>query len=272
MKERYDAIKNGSCFSRTGSKQVVFNPQTLALRPVLYAVYSGYRPERGTVQGAIDGDLVASVTWGSRSEDYEISRFGGDRLPLGEEARLWGELKKIHPWLDAWLEPSGRGSVFLPDSVVPESQYLAVRAKRARIGKAISTLGIPYSVDDFARDPKDGLKLEPRPLDCDLDAIQPSEYHWDGSMVEIDRYERWFGSAGDGSPAIPLDIDPEYTSGSNYAHTERDARWGSPGVIGWRSFRFVARVCHGAYIRDHYSYGHTVDVWEVPAEARHAVA
>jgi len=271
MNARFAAVKNGSSFSRTGSKQVVFTP-TLSLRPVLYAVYSGYQPERGTVQGARCGDLVASVTWGSQSEDYEIFRFGGDRLPLGEEARLWAELKRLHPWFDSFLEPSGRGSVFLPDSVVPEAEYLSVRAKRARIGEAISTLGLPYCVEEFARDPKTELHFEPRAMDVDLDTIQPSEYHWDGSVVGISRYERWFGSAGDGSPAIPLDIDPDYTSGSNYAYTDTEEHDGSPGVVGWRNYRFVVRVRHGAYTRDHFSYGHTVDVWEIPAEARHEAA
>jgi len=127
-------------------------------------------------------------------------------------------------------------------------------------------------VDDFARDPKGGLNLEPRPLDVDLDTIQPEEYHWDGSGVGISRYERWYGSAGDGSEAVPLDIDPKYTSGSNYAHTDVEEKEGSPGVVGWRNFRFVVRVRHGAYTRDHFSYGHTVDVWEISVEAQHEAA
>lgn len=268
--KRYEGIKNGVCRSNTGTKSIVFEPDTLRLRPVLYAVYSGYQPNRGTVQGALDGDLVASVTWGSRTEDYEISRFGAERVSASEEADIWLRLRARYSWLDAWLSPSGRGATWIPEEVIPESEYLSVRAKRARIAEAIGRFGLPYEVEMFARDAKGDLRLKPHPLDMDLDAYQPSEYHWDGSVVGISRYERWFGSAGDGSEAVPLDIDPEYESGSNYAHTDTVREEGSPGIVDWRRFRFVIRVCHGAHTRDHFSYGHTVDVWETPEEVRNA--
>ena len=262
---KFGAIKNGTCRSNTGTKSVVFAPD-LTVRPVLYAVYSGYQPDRGTVQGAIKGDLVASLVWGTGYSKYSIYHHGGDRLPLGEEAELWATLKRLHPWFDGWLEPQGRGDCFLPAAAVAESDYLCVRAKRARAEAAIRRYGLPspYTPDLFEQDRKADLQWDPRPLDLDLNQYQPTERYWTGSLVGISSYERWFGSAGDGSPAIPLDIDPEYESGSNYAYSETSRSEGSPGVIGWRNFRFVVRVCHGVHTRNHFSYGHAVDIWEVP--------
>src|SRR6056297_395154 len=123
---KLEAVKNGICRSNTGEKSVVFSSD-LKLRPVLYAVYSGYQPNRGTIQGAAQGDVVASVTWDRRENHYELSRFKGSNLPAGEEAETWLELKKLYPWLDAWLEPEGRRACFLPTSVIPEQDYLSVR-------------------------------------------------------------------------------------------------------------------------------------------------
>jgi hypothetical protein len=255
-------IKNGNCRSNVGEKHLVFLPNR-DLRPVLYAVYSGYQPDRGTVQGAEVGDIIASVKWGKLYQDYIISIHGGGRLTPTEEGKMWILLKKEHPWIDAFLEPSGRGGCFIPDTVIPEHEYLSVRGKRSRLDRFIKRYKIPYNVDTFMNAPKNGLNLEPRPLDIDLDTYQPSEKSWSGSAVSIKTFETWYGSSGNGRNPRPLDIDPTVESGSNYAHTDTYNREGSPGIIGWEHHKFVIRVGHGVYTRDHCSYGHTIDIWEV---------
>lgn len=266
MCEKFLQMKSGVCRSNTGYKCVAFDPQSLELRPVIFAVYSGYQPERGTFQGVHPGDILATVSWDRNGELYlirAVDNLGaqGDRLDLNKEVELWSTLQAKHPWLNEWLEPQGRSGAWLP---VSEDEYLSVKAKRNRIQKFLDRFGLAerFDVGTFEQDRKSDLCLMPRPLDVDLNEIQSKEYHWTGSLVSIHQSEEWWGSNGDGS-ATPLQIAPEFTSGSNYAHSETSHEDGNPGVVGWERFKFVIRVCHGVHCRDHSSYGHSVDVWQI---------
>lgn len=260
--ENFTAVKNGEARTRTGFVNVVFSPNG-ELRPVLYKVYSGYQPDRGTFQGAVEGDLVATCYWNNDHTVYSLSLFRGDTLDFNKSAEVWPLLKKLHPWLDAWLEPSGRGEVSLPESVVPESEYLSVKHKKGKLQKFLQRFGLPYQPETFERDLKLRLKLQPRPLDVDLDTVVTRCRSWTGSLVSINEEEYWFGSNGNGKPATKLIFDPQFEHGSNYAYQETETGEGTPGVKGWRKWKYVVRVCHGVEVRNHTSYGHTVDVWQI---------
>lgn len=259
--ENFTAVKNGVSSTRTGFVNAVFSPNG-ELRPVLFKVYSGYQPDRGTFQGAVEGDLVATCYWDSNNTVYSLSLFRGDTLDFNRSAEVWQFLKKLHPWLDAWLEPSERGEVSLPESVVPESEYLSVKSKKEKLQKFLQRFGLPYQPEKFEKDLKLRLKLQPRPLDVNLDTIVTHSRSWTGSLVSISESEQWFGSNGNGKLAVELEHEPSFEHGSNYAYQETETGEGTPGVKGWRSWKYVVRVCHGACVKDHYSYGHTVDVWQ----------
>lgn len=261
-------IKNGDSRSNTGHRLLVFEPGYLGLRPVTHAVHSGYQPERGTFQQAYEGDIVAIVCWDRSGGKYHIHKVDSTgspwniNVPFGEAAQIWADIRHKHSWADEWLEPSGRSGVWIPEEIVPASEYTSTLKKVAKLEKCFSRFGLPFKVENFIKDPGKGLNTFPRSLDIDLDTIQTERRTWDGSVVAINVSEQWFGSNGNGKPAVELEHEPEFEHGSNYAHTETTRGEGKPGIKGWRKWRFVIRVCHGAYERDHSSYGHTIDVWK----------
>lgn len=258
----FQKLKNGDAKTTTGSKQVSFDPETLELRPVLFRVYSGYVPSRGTVQGVKDGDIIASVVWGKNFTDYRLFFWTSTDFSLSEQANLWVRLREKHPWLDAWLEPSGRGETNIPFDVVPESEYLSNKIKWARVSAAISRFGLPFKTEEFMECRKFDLNLNPRKLDIDLSTYESEENHWDGELVNIHQFEEWYGCAGNGSPAVPLVHNSKYVSGSNYAHSETFTRKGVPGVVGWEKWRFLIRIQFGTVVSNHSSHGKKVDIWE----------
>lgn len=262
------SIKNGISRSNTGHRLLVFERGYLGLRPVTHAVYSGYQPDRGTFQQAYEGDIVAIVSWDKSGEQYHISRVDSTgspwniEVPLGEAAEYWTAIRHMHPWADEWLEPSGRSGVWIPDDIITESEYISTIKKKTKLEKCFSRFGLPFKVENFLQDPGKGLKTFPRSLDVDLDTIQTQYKTWDGSVVSINESEQWFGSNGNGKPAVKLEHDPEFEHGSNYAHTETTRGEGTPGIKGWKKWKFVVRICFGAYTTDHSSWGHTIDVWQ----------
>lgn len=266
--------KNGSSYSRTGSCGLIFSPE-LVLRPVIFAVHSGYRPDHGTFQVApVEGDLVFWCSWGSRDTDYGISRADAEgnlrELPIGETPPLWTALHRAHPWTRDWLEPgSGRFGYSIPDEVIPPGDYLATKAKSARIARFERRFGIDLPGAMTA--PKGGLNLEPRPIDGGFRSIVPHQKHWTGSMVGIDRSESWYASNGNGD-SIPIAIAPDSESGSNWAHSERpEYRDGAP-VQYPPGYRYIIRVVWGAYTSNHHSHGVAVDVRDLLAAAQEVAA
>jgi hypothetical protein len=259
----FNQLKNGDAKTNTGIKELAFDSETLEIRPVLFRIYSGYSPSRGTVQGVREGDIIAQCIWNSKSTDYRIYRYGLDDIDLNKQAELWISLREKHPWIDSWLEPSGRGETNIPEEIIPVKNYLSNKIKRARIENALSRFGISgLSVEDFMLSKKKDLQVTPKKLDLNLDEYQPTEKHWTGSLVDIHTSETWYGSTGTGKPATELEIDPEYESGSNYAHTETKRKDGTPGIKGWQKWKYIVRIVHGCYEKDHSSYGKSFHVWE----------
>lgn len=263
-----NGFKNGSAMSNTGQRQILFSA-TGELRPVAFSVDSGYAPDRGTVQVAPrQGDIIARVDWNRRGDDYTIARAAADGdsygqpLPINDQAPVWAMLKDRHPWLDGWLAPVGRGPSYLPDEAWG-GETLAARAKRERVEAAIRRYGLPISYSmEWAISPKSGINTRPVPLDFEPDAYQATAHSWSGSMVGINRRERFFSSAGNNTPATELFPVLEEEHGSNYAHERTEYRAGQPGIPGWNRKRFLVRFVSGAYTREHHSYGVLLDVWD----------
>ena len=137
-----NSFKNGNARSNTGYRQVLFASNG-DLRPVLATVDSGYAPDCGTVQVApVTSDWIARIEWNSGSERFTVSKVTengdcyGEPLSWSDAAPVWELLKKIHPWLDGWLDRVSRGSSYLPDGAYGGESIVA-RAKRQRIESAL---------------------------------------------------------------------------------------------------------------------------------------
>lgn len=260
------SFPNGSAMSNTGSRQILFSA-TGELRPVAFVVRSGYRTDRCTHQVApIVGDLIASVRWDRRGDDYTLAvvTANGERdLSANEAAHTWAALKDRHLWLDEWLVPSnGREESYLPEAAYG-GEDLASRAKRERCEAAIRRYGLPLAYSgEWAISPKAGLNTRPAALDFDPDSYQATARSWAGSVVGISRREMFFSSSGNGTSATELHPVLDEEHGSNYAHERTVRRQGVPGIPGWDSSRYLIRVVDGAYTRDHHSYGVRMDVWD----------
>lgn len=258
----YLKLKNGDCRTTTGIKEVSFDPETLEIRPVLFRVYSGYQPDRGTIQGVLNGDIVAQCTWNSKGDSYRIYKYGQDNVPYSEQPVYWAKLKEKHPWLDSWLEPSGRSETIIPEDVMPVHEYISIKVKTTRIQNCLNRFGIAIPATQFLSTRKNELVLTPKELNVDLDTYLPKENHLTGELVNISSSEEFYGSSGIGKPAVKLEIDPEYVSESNHAHKVPETRNGTPGVKGWQKWKYVIHIKHGIYEKDHTSYGVGITVYE----------
>lgn len=258
----YIKLKNGDAKTSTGIKEVGFDPDTLEIRPVLFRVYSGYQPDRGTVQGVLNGDIIAQCTWNANGPNYRIYRYGADDIPYTEQGAFWLKLREKHPWLDAWLEPSNRGETVIPEDIVPVSEYVSITVKTARIQNSLNRFGIAIPATQFLSTRKEELQLIPIPLNIDLDSYIPMERHIVGELVDIHSNEEWYGSTGIGKPAVKLEIEPHYESISNYAHSENVVREGKPGIKGWQKWKYIIRIGYGCYEKDHKSYGTAFTVFD----------
>jgi len=251
----YNHLKNGTAKTNSGIKQISFDPETLELRPVLFKVFSGHLSAKGTVQGILDGDVVAQVTWGKSGVHYNVYKNGTDDFTPGQQANMWSALKKKHPWLDAWLEPQERGETNIPESVIPINEYLAVKVKNSRIENAINRFGVPFTLHDFIPCSKGDLQLRPDNLHFNLDEYQPESVSYHNDHCDINKYEEWFGSCGNGSPAVRLDINPTiHLSGSTTA--------GIPGVLGWQKWKYIVQIKTGIHEKNGKTYGRSFRIWE----------
>jgi len=261
-----ELIKNGKARSNTGFRQVLFDGRDLALAPVALRRYSGEKPGRTTYQvGPKTGDLLARCSWRRAGEMYELLRWSGVAWEPAE-IELWSSLRELHPWIDSWLDRAPRGPSYLPAEVAPPERDLAAISKKRKINRFFEKYGVPYEYGEpWELSPMSGIHMEPRELDIEPDEVRPYDISIIGSMVDIHEMDRWYSSDGDGSPAIELtELDRREDHRSNYAHDEPSWAEGSDGLPGWSARRYLIRVVHGAYDRDHTSYGRQVDVWIVP--------
>lgn len=259
----FKQLKNGDCKSNTGIKELSFDPETLELRPVLFRIYSGYQPGRGTVQGVLPGDIVAQCHWNTKETNYRIYRYGSDDVDINKQAELWIQLRTKHIWMNDWLEPSGRSETIIPEHVIPVDDYLTVKVKKARIQNCLDRFGLnEFSVNSFMDTKKNDLQLVPKPLQLNLDVYLPEEEHLVGSLVSIRKSEVWYGSAGIGRPAVKLEQFAKYSSKSNYAHEQPEEHPGEPGIKGWKKWKYLVQIESGIYEKDHSSYGMSLKVWE----------
>jgi len=250
MKMMNNGFSNGCARSNTGQRQILFS-STGELRPVAFSVESGYAPDRGTVQvSPRAGDLIARVDWDRRGKEYSLSRATedgdayGQPLPLNAQAPVWAMLKSLHPWMDGWLAPTGRGPSYLPAEVFGET--LAARAKRERCEAAFRRFGLPLAYSqEWAISPKAGINTRAAPLNFAPGEYQATARSWSGSVVGIDRRERFFSSAGNGTPAVELFPVLDEEHGSNYAHERTEYRSGQPGIPGWNRRRYLIRLVTG---------------------------
>ena len=242
-KDRIESIKNGELKRYSGLKQVAFNSKTGQINPVLYAVYSGFANQQGTVQSVQEGDVVAVVSWKENGlmKDYYLYQVQDGlkfHVPVPQTALLWQLLHDNNPWLNAWLEPSSRElPVSIPLDIIPETMYLANQAKISHLAKVFDRFALDYDPKDFFESKKSDLKLVPRELDVDLQQMPAS-----------DLKTEWWGSPGTKKPPIQLDCVSKAD--------------GTYSVRGWRRFKHIIRICHDVHKSKRGSHGKTIDVWK----------
>jgi hypothetical protein len=254
-------IKNGCCRTRTGSRQVLTS-NLFEVRPILRANYSGYQPERGTIQiGPVKGDLLFQCVWGGRNPEgsFTILQWNGEdfvQVPLISQGNLWKAAQAAIPWMEEFVAPHGRQSSFIP----LEGDTLAEAAKRRRLTKFFERYQLPFEADGFMQSPGRGLQMEPRKFEGDLREYIPKKFFWDVSVVGISQSEKWF--SWDGQTSHEITIHPDIESGSNYAHSKTYRETGKPLDIPEGS-KMMIRIGFGQYIKDHHSYGRTIDIYDV---------
>lgn len=230
-------LKNGEIRKHTGKKQIAFVPNTLEIREVLYAIYSGFPNQQGTIQSVYKGDIVAFIEWNGQSEDCQIGYLDHEAnvctLPVAQTGELWITLRELHPWLDAWLEPSKRDEpVFIPKEIIPEMSYIMNRKKLEALVKTFDRFALQYDPAEFMDSKKADLKLKPREIDIDMDKYE--------SNAPV---EEWWGSLGTKREPIKLEVK-------------------NGMVTRWRKFKHIVRVRMNIYkAKSGVTWGNSIDVW-----------
>lgn len=243
---RVNTIKNGEIKRYTGEKQVAFDPKTGKIREVLYAVYSGFSNQQGTVQSVYDGDIIAVVSWSNRAygKEHRLYRiYNGHKtsIPVPETGALWLMIREQNPWLDAWLEPNEREiPVFIPLDIIPEIEYLSNQRKLMHLVKCFDRFSLDYDPKDFVTSKKTDLNLIPREIDIDMN-VMPFE-----SIVT-----EWWGSAGTKKTPVKLDIT-----------LSNDVTEATYAVRGWKRFKHIIRIRHEIYTSKKGSFGKSIDIWK----------
>ena len=261
---RGEVIKNGYCKSNTGFRQVLTDNNCI-VRPVLFTVDSGYQPDRGTVQvPAAPGDLLFKCQWGSQHEDYFIYEFLNGAWTLMSRValtvNLWKKLKELNPWTDMFIAPSNRNS-----SYIVCDEPLAMKAKRKRLTsffKNWKIVGNIAVVDDYMTSPKNGLNLEVvKPYEGLLDHVPEWTTHI-GSVVGIDKKEHWFQVINGVTSLVGCIYQEKHES--NYAHENDSYFDGKPlSEVVYAQASHLIKIVIGAYTKDHYSHGRTIDVYKL---------
>jgi hypothetical protein len=252
--KKFQTLKNGNCKTRTGEKILVFTP-TLELRPVAFAVYSGYLPDRGTYQAVEDGDIILQNFWNSSTEIdcfhiYRINQSlnGSTKVSLTRYAELWSIIHKKHPWVSDWIEKSHtRTDCWIPSNIVDEKDYLCNVTKLSKAKFSIEKYGLPHEPNFFLFDKKEDINWKPVKLNFNPDTYELKEPDENSNYLEI-----WYGSKGNGTKADELSL------------CSKNAEKYIPGIVGWASYKFLIVVKSGVYTNNcGNEYGHSVDVYRV---------
>jgi hypothetical protein len=254
-------LKNGKAMTNIGQREIAFDPESLEIRPILYRVYSGHVPDRGTVQGVNVGDVVVSLVWDKDGEVYKIYKYGIDTLPRVDQYHIGRAIWEKYDWIDDWMQPVSRSETIIPKEVIPEFDYLSNKIKLVRMKNTIERFGLPYHENDFLDSRKQDLKFNPRKLDLDLDEYLAVFNCITKDNLDIDQQEAFFGSNGNGSKAVGLTIYPTYTD--VHPDWERVTPC-KPGVNCWDKWKFIVRVKKGLIISEGVSHGMSLDIWINP--------
>jgi len=257
MTEFQSKIKNGKAMTNTGQRDIAFNPETLELRPVLYRVYSGHVPDKGTVQGVNKGDIVVSLVWDKDGEQYKIYQYGVDTLPRVDQGLIGLDIWRKYPWIDEWMMPVERSETVIPEDVIPPSEYLSNKVKLARVKSVVERFGLPYVHNDFVESRKHDLNFSPKLMDIDLNTYEASCFNGDDNC-RIHQDEKFYGSNGNGSEATELGFIPTYLG--EHLDCEMNIP-GVPGVVGWDKWKYIVRIKSGVLISDGISHGMSIDIW-----------
>lgn len=247
-------IKNGEANTNTGFKRLVFT-KDLELKPIAYAVHSGFEPNRGTFQVAPEADdYLFFLTWG-KVHKAGLALIYKDGIALDNAAykHVMSAVLIMHPWVAEWLVPQERGGVWIPYSIVPLTQYLSYINKRSQYEAFVNTYGIELDWEEWQISAKDGLHMRPGHDLGDWTNHTPVLR----KGPKINTTELFFVSNGDGV-STPITIDPKCTEHDvDYGNSVINT--GSP-VVFPRGYRFIIRVLKGGYIRNNSSYGISVEI------------
>lgn len=263
-------VKNGEVRTRTGVRRVALGPDFFP-RPVDHRIHSGYQPDRCTVQVAESGDFIFEISWDSSGTRDRIYRLDYDdnnnQISNGHAASLWDSLKKEYPSIDGFLNPVGRGASFLPEDLFPEEKDLCNFRKEQRIERFEQFSGIKLDRKLTGISPSKGLNFQATDLQERLAlGHNPSKYIWTGTAADINTEVIYYWCDGYGQSYVAEPIEGTIlTEGSNYAGEKKTEY--SPTKIGLKKpnkdARFLIRICTGAYVKNHCSYGITVDVYRI---------
>jgi len=266
---RYEQLRNGICYSKKGIKSIAFNPKDMEIRPVLFGVFSGPRAEQCSVQGVMPDDIVAVCKWDGNRTIYTIYKWGvSEDLSKIEKDQYWEKLYAKHPWLHDFMEPSPRGGVSIPETVINPDDYVAMVKKRQRLKDVFDRFGFTGDWNEYRSAKKEDLQTFPEPINKDiinLDTYVASitEDH-DGTPLS---YEEWYGSSGNGKPAVTLETVFDIVrigDTTGFGNPPVLIAKGVPGVRGYHKWRFIIRVQHGIYTSEGKSHGVRVNIWINP--------
>lgn len=156
--------------------------------------------------------------------------------------------------------------------ICDESKIIAELERKLRIFK-LKKMG--YHIDDFLKTPiraiDDFIKTSNSRTDFenlkDLDPDYiPNQKKATGSMVSINRYERWFGlrrncvGGYEGIKEIEINPSSKFVShGSNHRNSSKGKPIGEMDIDG---YDILIQVIHGAFSKNHRSYGKSITIYK----------
>ena len=274
---RKGTIQNGTSRTNTGYKKVVLSP-AFKVRPVVFAIRSGFRRDRTTSQSVQNGDIILGSCWDRRgivfsittaivseygtnvSVSEQLASFGDNCLTFSEfEKRIPDSVAEKELILD-YLSDTTYGISFLPAGLGWDgNKTLAEFNKEKNIRNFFSFMvDHPAVIDKIAEkaaiSKKDGLPISWTEAKRMPDYMEACAVHWDGSAVDISMFDAWVLIYSDKTYSY---IIPEPTCGEwggNYAYSERGEYNASPVPIP-TNVTHAIKITWGAYTREHHSYG-----------------
>jgi hypothetical protein len=247
-------IKNGQCFSSNGYRQVAISISG-EIRPVLRAIYSGYLPDRCTVQAAEEGDYLFIEKWGKENFD-EVKIVGSNvTLTLNETIAGWAvcpaQLKK-------WLE---RGKEDRQESYLPAGcgwngrDTLMSNIKKERITRFFTR--IPHPTPDKVLDeamlspgknmPTSWAKAEPLPETL-FSLLEVGYVSWDAWTEWV----FWYSNGKVEHTILEATIGFDRSMAEKEEHT---IMLRSPEKTMPKNVVKAMRINRGAYTKDGMNYG-----------------